>query len=584
MRLNYLEKHMNELSAFIVKAHTILEKDGRDIDSAANARRAVELLCNGIIFKSNIQLPEHLSLAKIISDLFDNGKIPRKIKGQLHAIRETGNEANHPGENQEEGLGSHDLKLCVETLDIVCRWYITKYHRIGIPKPLKKYLRPKFKLAVSRKTIMTFVVALLLIVTLSIKFISFDKSVSTEILNNVDLSNLAAIIPIAHLNLTDTSPKAVFTDQSEYCFAANEDLINLIQDLKTRYFDGQSHRGVTCISAPAGVGKSTLLRMLRRSGHLPDELTYTIVLEDIQQRFGAELISELSVSSGFDFVFSRLPSFVDNNAPSLISLFAGYNIDLENSFRPFLIIDSIDEIHPTSAKLLLENIQSDIEEFHFSEFIHLFVVGRADGFRDFFTSPHGEITVPPPLPMHVPKYLSTSDMRVGVETSARYFHRESAIGPTMALIEQYDFIEESCFIQSLRGEIVKRAERYIVESVPAAMIKDDLFEYMIERNRLTHNRPGLELSAYIAALESIAIKYAEITDPLTGYFAVGPLDNIPISITIDGEVRVGEIAVLDILCRSGFIDISPLDVTKTKFRFYPSWIHEYLAKRSTHDL
>lgn len=566
---------------------------------AIEARVAIECLCQNMLLYKGLETLERRSIASTITNLLEHDVVPDTIAACLHAIRKLAIPAAHNilHRNRPVILSSHELRICMELLANVVNWYFIVFLTMQVPDDLQRtpqmdtekllnYVEKKFRK--QRTVLLLSLAAIVSVIAIGFGaiYISQSKTPLEEFrieLAETDLSTLSAIRPIAHLDTTTTSREAVFTNQSDYCFAANEDLINLIQDLKTRYHEGQPHRGVTCVSAPAGVGKSTLLRMLERADYLPEELTYKIVLEDLQQRFGAELRPELSISSGFNFVFSRLPAFIDNNAPSLVSLFSAYNIDLENNYRPFLIIDSIDEIHPTSAMLLLENIQNDIGAFSSAEFIHLFVMGRADGFRDYFTNPHGENTIPPPLPMHLPSYSSAADMKIGVETSAHYYHRDSAIEPTMALIQQHDFIEESCFVQSLRGEIVKRAERYIEDDVSATRIKDDLFEYMIERNRMTHNRPGLELGAYITALENTAIKYAEIADTLTGYFAVGPLDNIPVSITIDSEVRVGEIAVLDLLCRSGFIDISPLDVTKTKFRFYPSWIHEYLANRSTHD-
>ena len=71
------------------------------------------------------------------------------------------------------------------------------------------------------------------------------------------------------------------------------------------------------------------------------------------------------------------------------------------------------------------------------------------------------------------------------------------------------------------------------------------------------------------------------TDTLTGWFAVGPLDIIPLSMSIEGEQLRGEISALDLLSRSGLVDIDPIDVTKPKIRFFPSWVHEYLATRSS---
>jgi len=215
--------------------------------------------------------------------------------------------------------------------------------------------------------------------------------------------------------------------------------------------------------------------MLERSGLLPTELVYKIVLENLQQRFGAEMLPELAVSSGFSFVFSHQPAFTDDDVPGIVELFAAYEIDIASSPRPFLLIDSIDEIHPASAKLLIREIEKDVDDFSISPFIHVFIVGRAEGFRGFFTDPHGEIKIPPPIGLELPGYVSIQDMEIGVASSAEYFRRESAVEPLMALIQRYDFIEESCFIQSLRGDFVKRAEEYAANDVSPMKIKADLF-------------------------------------------------------------------------------------------------------------
>lgn len=99
------------------------------------------------------------------------------------------------------------------------------------------------------------------------------------------------------------------------------------------------------------------------------------------------------------------------------------------------------------------------------------------------------------------------------------------------------------------------------------------FDLCVKRAMESHNRPSQDVAIYRDVIRDIAVRYASEVRK-DGTFRVGPLDEISVR---RGDRIVGFARVTDILDRSGFVYLKPLDSDERRYRFYPLWLHEYLV-------
>ncbi len=464
------------------------------------------------------------------------------------------------------------------------------------------------------------------------------------------------------------------------------------------------YNNVTRVIAPAGYGKSALFRYLeeglkpKSTLRLPpldtiktqlerdhkdkinNGLINEIPLDQLRRKFAIHttMLEELKNDAGFPMpAFAKLPAFDydESQAPTVEFLLNAFLGDDSGLNRPILIIDSIDEIHPVSAKSLLERIDELIEHRKKAgnpSFLRVFVVGRPEGFSDYYRITQGGAPKGLPIELQPPLYQTKGDLRKAIELEVQFNvlgggHWENAYdlkrepapdveanpvqrknlilaakvvggeaemlrfrifdgdGKEVELTERapqigdlrkqleplwtqgelperekglviekvislvttnrviefmndrrFAFLRECPYNLSEFGELVKVSDKY-GSTLDELELKEFFFQFLLGRNRASHNRPTSQNQDYIRLLEEIAYKYACKVDR-NGYFFVSPGDLVHIDVMLEGqrETRRSSYLVEAVLNRSGVAYLNPANLYVPRYRFYPSWVHEHL--------
>jgi hypothetical protein len=394
----------------------------------------------------------------------------------------------------------------------------------------------------------------------------------------------------------------------------------------------RSRYNVTRVIAPAGYGKSALLRYLddilkpkseirktrevgrganplcvirdkiRDNKHLKDkQLIYTIKLDELGGKFAIRttMLDDLKNDAGFPLpAFGKLRAFDydEHAAPGVEFLLKAFIPGFSELDRPILIIDSIDEIHPESAKSLLNRFDEYIEQREKDDreagtlsVLQIFVVGRPEGFSDYYRIPQGGRMKELPIELRPPSYQTTGDLRKAVESVAQFaLFGERKVDPTILqsaadksidFMNNHSFLRESPFNLSEFGELIKVSDKYSLD-LGEPYVQDLFFGFLLGRTWASHNRPTAQYEDYTRLLEEIAAKYACNVDG-EGYFFVTPGDTVHIDVEVDGKRRTRKSSYLveAVLNRSGVAYLNPVNLYVPRYGFYPSWVHKYLFCR-----
>ncbi len=210
------------------------------------------------------------------------------------------------------------------------------------------------------------------------------------------------------------------------------------------------------VTAPPGYGKSALFRYLndilkpgsKITGTRPCQIRdilackdyafiqhhfYTIKLDELGTNFAVRstMLDDLKNDDGFPRpAFGKLRAFDydDHAAPGV-----EYLVKNLTSAREFdslvLIIDSIDELHPDSAKSLLQRIDDYIKQRKKEEenvddarkrFLRIFIVGCPEGFTDYYRIAQGGVPKTRPVKLSEPCYHSCDDLVCAARSVVRF--------------------------------------------------------------------------------------------------------------------------------------------------------------------
>jgi len=190
--------------------------------------------------------------------------------------------------------------------------------------------------------------------------------------------------------------KPAYGDFLEYIKETNKKLFNNFNQLVQESREGKKKRDWAHIVAPARFGKSTLFTLLQKQ--LPESI-YFIKLERLKDRLTPNDPSGISLrevndladvdasgkgpkSSMLGFGQEGTSSMIQP-APDLLALLKIFGINIQGKKSAFIIIDSIDEIHPESAASLLRAIDDGLQSGEgLPNFCHIYVVGRPEGFAN----------------------------------------------------------------------------------------------------------------------------------------------------------------------------------------------------------
>jgi hypothetical protein len=395
----------------------------------------------------------------------------------------------------------------------------------------------------------------------------------------------------------------------------------------------RSRYNVTRVIAPTGYGKSALFRYLKdileprskisktlqfgegdnRIWDIRDELRaipeleneeliHTIELDQLGSKFAihSTMLDELKSEAGFPMpALGKLRAFDydEHAAPGIEFLLHEFVSGYAKLDRPILIIDSIDQIHPESAKSLLVRLDDYVkrrkeidEQAGTPSVLQIFVVGRPEGFSEYYKISEGGGLKELPIELETPSFQTTGDLRVAAESVVRFnlfgggqnAHDgkiRRAADKAIRFMNNYYFLRECPYNLSEFGELVKVSDKYGV-NLSEYYLKELFFGFLLGRNRASHNRPTVQIEDYTRLLEEIAYRYRDKVDK-EGYFFVTPGDLVHIDVEVEGkrETRTSSYLVEAVLNRSGVAYLNPVNLYVPRYRFYPSWVHEYLYSR-----
>jgi hypothetical protein len=388
---------------------------------------------------------------------------------------------------------------------------------------------------------------------------------------------------------------------------------------------------VNRVTAPPGYGKSALLRYLidilkyRVHGTRPDEIRGHVSGrgdEFFQDRVSLIKLDELGIAFGIRSTMlddlkdedetSRAPfgklrafDYDDHAAPGIEFLVHEFDPKYKNgnSLPSILIIDSIDELHPDSAKSLLKRIDDFINTRREEDdgvvqsrrrFLRVFVVGCPEAFTDYYRIAQGGVPKARPIRLREPCYRSSDDL-VGAGMSVAQFNvlggqanpkvEEHMTRNAIEFVKEHPWLEQSFYNLSAFGDLIRFSDIYSDRLRPPHSLRDEyqlqevFFESLIARARSNYNRPASRSQEYILLLEEIACKFAGPRQiDKNGYFMLTPNDFVAIEVNVGKHSRTVSYLAEAVLNRSGVVELDSVD-RFPRYRFYPSWVGTHLLER-----
>ena len=406
---------------------------------------------------------------------------------------------------------------------------------------------------------------------------------------------------------------------SDYYWDANPGLRYRVDEAVRAFTSGKPapFRALTLVAGTAGVGKTFVKRSVY-SDSVPDETIWKFDIRELLGEWVEQQLAELKpdVCHG-DRVINRLLSFTPEGRHEFVR-------QLEAKSSAFVVVDSLDEIHPDDYFFVLETLERfALHGAH--DFIHVAVFARPLAFREYWRDRHSK-GLPYGLAAYVldpPDFRTTGDLCV----SSWNYHcwkdglsRVGADGQNRRMsFSDFQYWYEDGFPTTgdfanvtrkgnsdIRPEVDEELERWtrqhrvvlgvlpnlagnsiLREIVEANVLSgkefderefmDEFFARWLERDTKTDDRPSRlkpeHLELYVKLLEAVAAKYIDEdrVDRL-GYFDV--VDDDRVVVEHDGSTV--SVFVRQLLNRSGLVSLDPILPEAQRYRFEPFWIHRLL--------
>ncbi len=345
-------------------------------------------------------------------------------------------------------------------------------------------------------------------------------------------------------------------------------LLDYFQDANPAFFDhvrhlveqqaaGQVHAGMTCVAGTSGVGKSYVIANLPFA-----EGTATKPIK-LAQLF-EQTKPDLQTLDGKG-IFNRLPW-----APSFDLTEVLANQQAQD--KPFILLDDLDEIHPDTAMVVLQSVRDFIQD-HAQTFVHVFVFGRPEAFGTWLTR-H------PRTPVHRllgPDWCTTGDLAFCCHNYYGYKYSQPAPEEVVTTfqrhLEQYPCLRDTIRPLSGGNFVIKQSQTFKSK----AQLQQALFQDLLTRNTESHGRPGPDDTRYITLLQQAVVflqqHYRDQDEQ--GFFVVDPNDRVNF---IDEQGACHAVRLMDLLNRSGLVNVDLTRLDQARYRFEPLWVQEYLSR------
>ncbi len=411
-----------------------------------------------------------------------------------------------------------------------------------------------------------------------------------------------------------------FESLRDYYWDTNVELQYQLNEAVRAFTTGRPKpfRAFTLVAGPAGIGK-TFVKGGVYTHWIPKTEIWKFDIRELLEEFATRGLAERKPDIEYrDRVISRLLSMTEEGREEFIRL-------IHQRAPSFLVIDSLDEIHPDDYFFVLD----ELEKFSLHgdrEFVHVVLFGRPLVFRDYWRDRRSK-GLPNGLRgfvLHPPEFRTTGDLRVstwnyycfkyelcrlGFDGETRSmtfpdFEQWNALDfPTADEFADVTFLENRCICPEVRDELESWAKQHrvvaaVLPNLAGNSIVRDLVEEQIEENRPFSERAFMDeffarwlerdsksgdrpsrshatdqLVVYQKLLEAVAAKYLdEHRVNRLGYFDVVDDDRV----VVEHEGQTISVLVRRLLNRSGLVTLDPVLPVAQRYRFEPFWIHRQL--------
>lgn len=418
------------------------------------------------------------------------------------------------------------------------------------------------------------------------------------------------------------SGKRQYQTLPDYYWASNKQLRQHVDGLVLALKEARPEDccGLTLVAGTAGVGKTFI-----KAGLLGEGSVSTPVEKfDIREwyiEFSKEGLAEYQADiKTQDHAMCQLLKLTRAGRVAFASRVAAIEKD-------FLLMDSLDEVHPDDYLFLLQTLQ-DLVDHQLGNVKHAFVFGRPLVFREYWhrccddsmvEGLHCFVLNPPALRTdgdllvsswnyHCWKYKLRSLSPSGntIELPLEVYEQWQADGfPSTPNYEHVVCLDR----QALRSDIQDTLSHWASAHPCVAAVlgnlagnsmvreivrdsvmegkeysekrfKEEFFAKWLERDTLSGDRPSRlkprDLDLYVKLLEAVAIKYADSAiEDKDGFFEVSPEDEV----RAKHEGSVVTVSVEQLLNRSGLVNLDAQRLGDAKYRFEPVWFHRLLIQK-----
>lgn len=411
-------------------------------------------------------------------------------------------------------------------------------------------------------------------------------------------------------------------DLPSYYAAANPKLRDRFQRIKSLYESSPDRvcRAITLVAGDAGVGKTFLKKEVFSKSYPSEEVLKLDIHEQYELWLQEGTVQFQPDLHGGEMVINRLLARDNPRDEPLFEM-------LRLSPAKFIVIDSIDELHPDDYVSTLRQLEK-LAQLPDRTFQHIVVFGRPFAFIEYWEGVR-EISGPLDIQLFMlnpPQMRTTGDLLVSSWNYCNWkFGAQSRLdnGETAPLsFEEYvkwseaDFARSAVFeniVCQTNGELDPRVRDELIEYARAQRIlgpllcnlagntilreivanrvraglpfderqvMDAYFQAWLERDFQSDGRPSFQhpdhLDLYLQLLEQVAVKYAVAARlDHNGCFAVTDSDCVQV-MHQDHQLSFPVQRILD---RSGLKHIDPRQSAPRRYRFEPIWMHRYLVQR-----
>jgi len=390
--------------------------------------------------------------------------------------------------------------------------------------------------------------------------------------NQVDSKNLEAADKGYQVEFTNDSTANVTLE--DIYMNSNPELVNTLKELRYHLDSGEVMKSTIFLAAPSNEGKTTFINYAQKN-----ILGKKILSINLEKLIDDDYPIEFSESNtvAVNEVGSDSIVFLARTH-SLKAGFSALNLisALDSTFKEgFIIIDELDRL----ADKDVTKVISEFERFSKNSkgFICLIFVGLPEVFGDFLHN-HQKSLDPSNYSLAKTKFRTFQDLKVRINAyKVTHDQRWDDNRVNSIATKIKNLITESPYLTySIQNLII--ANKIISEVADSShfnsdLLKENIFSTLLDEAHDAYGRPNTaddEFGLYKSALMSIAVKYVNSNK---GSFKLRT--NEMHTFTYRG--RTWSVNTMELLNRSGLIDVEHFQTDERMYHFFPFWVHEYLV-------